>query len=114
MALVSLAEVNNALRLDIDVDPYGSGEDGGLLDDITAKVGQASNIILDYLKNPEGSDEWNEETAPERVKAATIIAVDCLLKNDENAHKILGGLQGNDLANPIVGILYRLRDPALA
>jgi N-acetylglucosamine kinase-like BadF-type ATPase len=115
MPIVSLTEVNNALRLDIPADA-SEAVDQGLVDDVEAKIAQAEDIVLDYLKNPDDAVYWDYETAPDRVKAATIMVVDCLMKGDENANRILAGLQGatDGLANPVVALLYRMRDPAIA
>lgn len=114
MALVTLSEVNNALRLDLETD--ASSSDGGRVDDVEAKIAQAEDIVLDYLKNPEGSEYWETDNAPDRVKAATILVVDCLLDGGEAKMTMLAGLHGAqlDISNPIVALLYRLRDPALA
>jgi hypothetical protein len=115
MPIVSLSEVNNALRLDLVIDGPPSF-DTSQIDDIEAKIAQAEDIVLDYLKNPDDAVYWDTDTAPDRVKAATIIVVDCLLKGDEIGNRILAGLQGgtDGLANPVVALLYRMRDPAIA
>jgi len=36
------------------------------------------------------------------------------LYDDSAKAAMLAGLAGGDLANPVVGLLYRLRDPTLA
>lgn len=117
MALVTLSEVNNALKLDLDIDADPSeNQDMGRIDDIEAKIAQAEDIVLDYIKHPEGSEDWDEDTVPGRVKAAVILVVGALMGDDEKQTEMLSGLQGGEvtLANPIVALLYRLRDPALA
>lgn len=112
MALVTLAEVNDALHLDLD----DASADDGRVSDVEAKIAQATDIVLDYLKNPSGSEYWDETTTPDRVKAATIMVIDCLIDGGPDSMAMLGGLQGVQagVANPIVALLYRLRDPALA
>lgn len=115
--LVTLSEVNNALRLDLDLEADPSADqDGGRIDDIEAKIAQAQDIVLDYIKNPDGSEYWDAETCPDRVKAATILVIGALLGDADKQTEMLSGLQGGEanLANPIVALLYRLRDPALA
>jgi len=118
-ALVTVEEVNNALRLDLelDADPYAGDGDTSRLDDIEAKIDQASDVVLDYIKNPDGTGDWDVSTAPPRVKAATIIVVRCLLDDTEESLAMLSGLAGAspaDMRNPIAALLWRLRDPALA
>jgi hypothetical protein len=117
--LVSLEKVNAALRLDLQMVDDPSVEDEGeveRIEDIEAKIAQASDIVLDYVTHAE-KDYWDEDTAPDRVQAATIMVVKCLLDDTEDAALILAGLTGMsppDHKNPIVALLYRLRDPALA
>lgn len=118
--LVSVQAVNAALRLDLDLDsdPYDAETDeASRLGDIVSKIEQASDIVLDYIKRPAGSEDWTDETAPKRVQAATIIVVRGLLDDSDDSMVMLSGLSGAEPANPknpIVALLYRLRDPALA
>lgn len=114
MAIVTLSEVNDALHLDLETD--ASANDGGRVNDVENKIAQAEDAVLDYLKNPAGSEYWETDTVPDRVKAATILVVDCLLDGGEAKMAMLAGLHGAqvDVSNPIVALLYRLRDPALA
>lgn len=113
-ALVSVEQVDRALRLDLTNDlGDGSAEDGDTqrLEDIELKISQATDIVLDYIKKAD--DEWTPETVPGRVSAAIIMVVQCLFDDGAKA-ELLAGLAGSDLKNPLVAILYRLRDPALA
>lgn len=62
---------------------------------------------------------WTVDTVPKRVSAATILTVRALLDDTEESASWLSGLAGvgvtpPNIANPIVALLYRLRDPALA
>lgn len=112
--LVTVEQVNNALRLNLELDvgdPSGEDGDTSRLDDITLKIAQATDIVLDYIKQPE--PDWTVETCPGRVSAAIILVVKSLYDDAAKA-SLLGGLAGNDLSNPVVAMLYRLRDPALA
>lgn len=114
--LVTLEEVNNALRLDLQIIGDPSVDDPGELEriaDIEAKISQASDIVLDYVTHAE-KDYWDETTAPDRAKAATIMVVRCLLDDTEESMAMLGGLRSGTADNPIVGLLYRLRDPVLS
>lgn len=114
VALVTVEQVDNALRLNLanDLgDPSGDDADTSRLDDITLKITQATDIVLDYLKK--GDDEWTVDTVPGRVSAAIILVIGSLYDDGAKA-ELLQGLAGGDLANPVVAILYRLRDPTLA
>ena len=110
MALVTIEQVNLALRLDLVASgsPLTFAADERT-PDIELKISQAEDAILDYLKAPE--DRWTADDVPGRVSAAIILAVRGLLDGDDD---LLAGLYDNAKGNPIVGLLQRLRDPALA
>lgn len=114
--LVTVEQVNNALHLDLDTDvgdaSYGDG-DTARLDDIELKIDQAQDAIADYLKD--GFDPyWTSDTVPGRVSAAIILLVEALLDGGEHGSKMLSGLSGGSLDNPVVALLYRTRDPSIA
>lgn len=114
-ALVTVAQVDAALRLNLEADlgdPSGDGGDDARLQDIELKILQASDIVLDYVTHPD-KGTWTAETAPGRVTAAVILVVKCLF-DDAGEARLLAGLSGGDLNNPLVALLYRLRDPVLA
>ena len=120
MSLVTVEEVDNALRLDLAADiggdPSGDTGDTSRLDDVILKIAQAEDIVLDFIQ-PKPDPAWTESTAPPRVKAAIIIAVRCLLDESEENTAILSGLAGGDVdpaKNTIAALLWRLRDPSLA
>jgi hypothetical protein len=104
MALVTLAQVNLALRLDL-----ADGDER--VPDIELKIRQAEDAIADYLKKP--AHGWTEQTVPGRVSAAVMLIVQSLL-DEANTGGLLPGLGTGDPKNPVVALLYRLRDPALA
>lgn len=117
--LVTVEQVNNALRLDLEddvLDSSGDDADTSRLDDIVLKISQATDIVIDYLKLDPEYVEWTAETVPGRVSAAIIMVIDCLLDDSEQKAAWLAGLQGGspDPRNPIAALLHRLRDPALA
>lgn len=119
LSLVTVARVNVALRLDLDANVTGDDSaDADLagLDDIEARIEEATDIVIDYLKMKPEDVEWTAETAPPRVQAAIILVIDCLLDDTPEKMQMLAGLHGAqlDLSNPIVALLYRLRDPAMA
>lgn len=120
MSLVTIEEVNNALRLDLEADVGGgSGGDGGdtsRLDDVVLKIAQAEAIVLGFIQ-PLPDDPWTHDDVPMEVSAAIIIAVRCLLDDTEESLAMLSGLSGItgfDARNPIAALLWRRRDPSFA
>ncbi len=114
MALVTLAQVNAALRLDLQGAAPGF-EDDPRTPDVTLKIAQAEDIVLDFIQ-PAPDPAYDAETVPPRVTAAIIMAVGYLIDDSEEAHEALAALSGHDLnhRSPLVGLLKRLRDPSLA
>jgi hypothetical protein len=121
MSLVTVEEVNNALRLDLEADVGGDlsgdgGEATGRLDDIELKIAQAEAIVLGFIQ-PAPDPAWTHDTVPKEVSAAIIIAVRCLLDDTEESMAMLSGLSGItgfDARNPIAALLWRRRDPSFA
>lgn len=114
-ALVTVEQVDNALRLNLAADlgdPSGDDADTSRLDDINLKITQATDIVLDYI-GANADEYWDVDTVPGRVSAAIILVIGSLY-DDSAKGELLKGLAGNDLTNPVVGLLYRLRDPTLA
>jgi hypothetical protein len=109
MALVTVDQVNAALRLDLV-------DDDERTPDIELKIGQAEDIVLDFIQ-PKPDPEWNAETVPARVTAAVIMTVACLLDDSEESAAMISGLSGMTGADPnnrIAALLWRLRKPSLA
>lgn len=116
VALVTVEQVDNALRLNLEADlgdPSGDDADTSRLDNVTMRIAQATDIVLDYLKIAEEDVTWTTETVPGRVSAAIILVVESLF-DDGAKGEMLKGLANGDLANPVVALLYRSRDPTLA
>jgi hypothetical protein len=115
MALVTLAQVNGALNLDLQgAAPNFSDDERSA--SILLKIKQAEDIVLDFIQ-PKPDPAWDAENVPGRVSAAIIIAVNCLLDDTEERLAMLSGLAGTtpvDPKNPIAALLWRLRDPTLA
>lgn len=104
MALVTLEQVNLALRLDlVDNDER--------IPDINLKIRQAEDAVIDFIKKPDHG--WTEETVPGRVSAAILLVIQSLL-DEANTGGLLPGLGTGDPKNPVVALLYRLRSPAIA
>lgn len=104
MALVTIDQVNLALRLELV-------ESDERIPDIELRISQAEDAVLDYLKKPDA--DWDEETVPPRVSAAVLLVVQSLLDTSDTGG-LLPGLGSGDPKNPVVALLYRLRDPAVA
>lgn len=117
VSLVTVEQVNNALHLDLDAeiaaDESDDDADTARLDDVELKIAQATDAVLDYLKIEEEYVTWTTDTVPGRVSAAIILIVKSLY-DDSGKAEMLSGLANGDLTNPVVALLYRLRDPALA
>jgi len=116
MALVTLKQVNDALRLDLQ-GTAPDYEDDERTPDVELKIQQAEDIVLDFIQ-PKPETPWTESTVPGRVTGAIIMAVKCLLDDTEESMAMLSGLAGTAGAdnpkNPIAALLWRLRKPSLA
>lgn len=113
--LITVDEAASHLRIDLETDGASPATiTDARLPDIEMKMAQATDIILDYLKiEPTSPPKWTEETVPDRVRAAILLTLSSLY-DDRDDGKLIAGLAGGDLFNPIVALLYRLRDPTLA
>lgn len=114
MTLVSLEQVDRAIRLDLQGDAPDFADDERT-PDVALKIAQAEDIILDYV-NPKPDPAWTPETVPARVTAAIIIAVRCLLDESDENTAILSGLAGGNPGpkNTIAALLWRLRQPVMS
>lgn len=99
-AFVTLAEAKANLRV-VDTDDD---------DMLVRQIENASATVLEFLKLVP-SPEWDVDTVPEQVRQATILVLKAMYDGESD---ILSGLGTGDPANPIVALLYRLRDPAVA
>ena len=104
MALVTLEQVNLALRLDLV-------ENDERIPDINLKISQAEDAVIDFLKKPDHG--WTADTVPGRVSAAIMLVIQSLC-DEANTGGLLPGLGTGDPKNPVVALLYRLRSPAIA
>ncbi|AKR55708.1 hypothetical protein XM25_07835 [Devosia sp. H5989] len=115
MSLVTLKQVNDALRLGLQgSDP--DFEDDERTDDISLKITQAEAIVLDFIQ-PKPDPAWTDADVPGQVSAAIIMAVRCLLDDTDESMAMLSGLSGTtgaDPKSPIAALLWRLRKPSLA
>jgi len=113
MALVTVAQVNAGLRLDLVGGPSFEADERTA--DIELKIKQAEDIVLDFVQ-PKPQPAWTAETVPPRVTAAIIMTVGFLLDGGEEAMEAISGLSGAPAGpkNPIAALLRRLRKPTLA
>jgi hypothetical protein len=113
--LITLDEANLHLRLDLigadESPPYGSDE---RTPDVEAKMIEAEQIVLDYLKYQDTG--WTADTVPRPIKASILQMLAALYgsRGDETERpKQTPG----DLLQPggtVNLLLARLRDPACA
>lgn len=108
--LVTLEQVDLALKLDLTQGGSPLAFTDARTPDIELKIVQGQAAVLGYLKDRADPD-WTAETAPPEVTASIIIAVKGLYDGND---ALLAGLYDNERTNPIVGLLQRRRDPALA
>lgn len=112
--LVTLEQVDLALRLDLAKTTAGTPPVATYTDarkpDVEWKMAQATEIVIDYLKKPD--HEWTVADVPGQVSAAIILVIRALFDGEEA--ELLSGLAKGDTATPVVALLMRLRDPALA
>lgn len=114
MALVTVAQVNAALKLDLQgTAPEFEADER--TPDVLLKIKQAEDIVLDFIQ-PKPAEPWTAEDVPGRVSAAIILAVSYLMDETEAGNEALAALAGGDpnAQSPIVGLLRRLRTPTLA
>lgn len=116
MSLVSLQQAADHLRLTLTLgsSPPGSSEEN----DLTLKLAQAEDIVLDYLKAQPTSTspaEWDADTVPPLVTAAILLQLGELWRfrgddvDGQGPAQTAGGL-----SPAVTNILCRYRDPALA
>lgn len=108
-ALVTMQQVNDALRLDLEKTGSPPVFTDERVPDVELKIAQSQAAILDYLKVE--PDKWDDDDVPPVVTAAIILGVRGLFDGEDS---LLAGLFDNERSNPIVGLLQRLRDPAIA
>lgn len=98
-----------AARVNLDLDPSGQDD---RLPNVTLALEQAQDAVLDYLKTlPDPM--WTDTDVPPRVSSAIMLVAQALLDDSKSAD-MLSGLGTSDPKNPVVALLIRLRDPALA
>jgi len=114
MAIITLEQANNHLRLDLENDGASPPEfTDPRKGDVELKMLQAEAIILDYLKveaDAFGSPSTFGDQDTSVIQAATLLVLSALY-DDEN-QRTLGDYMGPH--GVITLLLMRLRDPTLA
>lgn len=126
LALVTIEQAKAHLRIT-------DGQlDSAAEDDLLLKMGHATDIVLNYIRQSERLDtlggspgspdpysgssgspliDWNEETVPPRIQAAILMQLTILWRlRGEHEERT----DANDLAPQVARYLKRDRDPALA
>lgn len=108
MALVTAAEYD--YRFNMNLDPNGQDD---RLPNVERGLMEAESIVTKYI-GAQFDEDWTDVTVPLGIKSAILIVANALLDGGENGNAILAGLSSSDLKNPVVGLLMRYRDPAIA
>lgn len=108
MAFVTTAEYD--LRFNQNLDPTGQDD---RLPNIESGLDEAESIVIDYIKS-RWNEDWTADTLPKGIKSSILMVANALLDGGDRGNAILAGLAENDKDNPVVGMLKRYRDPALA
>lgn len=105
---VTLAQANRHLRLDLDLDALESGDE--LETELTEKLDQAEQIVLDYIGDYLETG-WDADSPQGKVIAAAILIVLSGLWEDRE-----GTGAGDYLADngTVARLLVRIRTPTLA
>ena len=90
-SLVAIDVAKRALRV----------EGSDLDEDLLWRLEQATEIVIDYIKQPE--HEWTPETVPGPVSAAIILVTRSLFDGEDEP-----------ISDAVRALLHRFRDPALA
>lgn len=100
VALVTLEAAKEHLRID---DPDQDEE-------VTDRIGDASDIVIDYLKRPD--HEWTEDDVPGNVRASVLLVLGALWQNREGVGQYAEDM--DPISPAVVSLLRRMRDPAIA
>ena len=77
--------------------------------ELELKIEDASDIVMDYLKDRSNTHNWDEATVPATVRAAVLLVLGALWENREGNSD-----QADALSPTVTALLHRYRDPALA
>lgn len=114
--LVTVAQANRRLRLDLDADIGDPSADEGDTDrllDVELAIAQASEIVRGYITEPDPYWDAAEDNVPGDVSAAVLLVMKALY-DDQSKGEMLKGIAANDPANPVVSLLWKRHVPTLA
>jgi hypothetical protein len=105
MALITLEEADQHLRLDLSDggSPYATTDARAA--EVQRTIEHASAVTLDYLKTPDA--EYDPDTVPFVIKAACLLILAALWE-----HR--GDVSYDPISPAVVSLLMRSRDPAIA
>lgn len=108
MALVSMERALRHLRILVGEAPEDI-EDVEEFADVEFKLDQACDIVLDYLKDRDNVNDWDEETTPKTIQAAVLLVLSDLFE-----HRAGASGDAVFISAAVKSLLERYRDPALA
>lgn len=113
---VTLEQANEHLRAGLDAAISESPITDPFAIDMENKVEEAEAHVLNFLKIALG--DLDDSPAPltgyeVNVRSAVLLVLSSLYDDREKA-EMLSGLGTGNPSNPVVALLYRLRDPAIA
>jgi hypothetical protein len=126
MALITLAQAQRHLRLEVTIDhgsPAGSPPPDDSEMDLELKMAQAEAIVLDYLARPTEMASWSSDpvplspytTVPAVVQAAILIVLGDLWRfRGDDPEGVMPKREHGFLTPQVTSLLQRYRDPALA
>lgn len=115
--LVTIAEANDHLRLDLEGDGNSpeSFEDDDRTPEVERKIDEATDAVLTYIKSTVDRLEtpWTADTVPPAIRAAILMTLSWLWEHRGDDETEVAPADGY-LPKPVTSLLYRYRDPVLA
>jgi hypothetical protein len=117
MKLITLAQANDHLRLDLRSDGNSPPDYSGdpLAPEVVRKIEEATDVVLHYIASyiARVQPEWDETSVPPGIRAATLMVLAWLWEHRGDDETDQGAADGY-LTRPVTSLLHRYRDPALA
>lgn len=109
MPVVTVAEINDVLRLDLETDGNSPPEfTDSRLNEVELALADAEDIVREFLKIDASS--WPPDNVPLRFRRAIIIAFEALF---DDRKEWISGLQDTPPSGPVAAILRLDRAPTL-
>ncbi|MGY3607664.1 MULTISPECIES: head-tail connector protein [unclassified Bradyrhizobium] len=117
MNLITLAQANDHLRLDLETDgnsPEEFSEDPRT-PEVERKIAEATDAVLNYIDGyiQREKPTWDEDTVPPGIRAAILLTLAWLWEHRGDGETDQAPADGY-LTKPATALLHRYRDPALA